>query len=68
MTLGFDPATGDVQEVFVAAGRIGSALDNLLADVAVVVSVALQHGVPLDAMRLSMARSGGFDVSVPDQP
>jgi hypothetical protein len=62
MTLGFDPETSDVREVFLNVGKTGSALDNLLADVALVVSVALQHGVSLDALRLSMARAGGFDV------
>jgi ribonucleoside-diphosphate reductase alpha chain len=57
---GYDPA-GRVREVFVArtgaetvlkSGQFGAVLE----DAAVIVSVALQHGVPLDALRKSLAR------------
>ncbi len=46
-TVGFDPESGQPRELFLTAGKEGSLLNALLADAAVVISVALQHGVPL---------------------
>lgn len=55
-TIGFDPATGRPAELFLAADKPGSALDALLADAGVAISVALQHGVPAAALAKSVAR------------
>jgi hypothetical protein len=44
-TVGFDPGTCRPCELFLTGGKAGSTLDALLADAAVVISVALQHGV-----------------------
>ncbi len=46
-TVGFDPESGQPRELFLTAGKEGSLLNALLADAAVVISVAFQHGVPL---------------------
>ena len=55
--IGFDPETGQPRELFLMAGKEGSMLNSLLADAAVVVSVALQHGVPAAALAKSVGRS-----------
>jgi hypothetical protein len=60
-TVGFDPSSGDVRELFWNGKKAGSALDALLGDMATGISVALQHGVPLEALQASMARAGDFD-------
>ena len=56
VTIGFAPEDGAVREVFLAAGKTGSMLDSLLADAAVAISVALQHGVPPSALAKSVGR------------
>lgn len=68
-TVGYDPSSGAPREIFLspAAGRHGgSALDALCDDVAVLVSVALQHGVPVSALAHSVARlpDGGGPASL----
>ncbi len=55
-TVGFDPATCRPCEVFLTGGKEGSTLDALLADAAVVISVALQHGVSAKALAKSIGR------------
>ena len=55
-TVGFDPADGMPRELFLTGAKSGSSLDTLLGDVAVVVSVALQHGVPAAALAKSISR------------
>ena len=54
--VGFDPADGAPRELFLTGGKSGSMLDALLGDVAVVVSVALQHGVTATALAKSISR------------
>ena len=56
VTIGLAPESGAVREVFLAAGKTGSMLDGLLADAAVAISVALQHGVPPAALAKSVGR------------
>ncbi len=55
-TIGFDPEDGVPQEIFLTAGKEGSLLNALLADAAVVISVALQHGIPAAALAKSIGR------------
>ena len=60
-TVGRDPDTGAPREIFLrptGGSRTGSAVDHLVDDVAVVISVALQHGVPAAALALSIGRLG----------
>jgi hypothetical protein len=54
-TIGFDE-TGKPAEVFLNAGKVGSAIDALLGDSAVVISIALQHGIAAAALAKSVAR------------
>ena len=60
VTAGFQELPGDnaaLREVFIkGAAREGEDLLNIVEDVAVVISVALQHGVPIAALAKSMAR------------
>ena len=55
-TIGFDPADGTPQEMFLTAGKEGSLLNALLADAAVIISIALQNGVPAAALAKSVGR------------
>ncbi len=55
-SIGFSPEDGTPREIFLSAGKEGSLLDSLLADVAVVISVALQHGIPAEALAKSVGR------------
>ena len=54
-TVGFDEC-GRPREVFMTAGKEGSMLNALLADAAVVISIALQHGIPAAALTKSVGR------------
>ena len=55
-TVGFDPRDNSPRELFLEAGKEGSMLNALLADAAVVISVALQHGIPAAALAKSVGR------------
>ena len=55
-TVGFDPESDQPRESFMSAGKEGSMLDALLADAAVTISVALQHGVQPAALAKSVGR------------
>ncbi len=55
-TVGFDPMDGQPRELFLTAGKEGSTLNALLADAAVAISVALQHGVSAHALAKSVGR------------
>ncbi len=55
-TVGFDPEGGSPRELFLTAGKEGSMLNAMLADAAVVISVALQSCVPAAALAKSVGR------------
>ncbi len=55
--VGLNPATGRPCEVFLNGGKEGSQFDAMLADAATVISIALQHGVPLNALAKSVGRA-----------
>ncbi len=55
-TVGFDLEDGQPRELFMTAGKEGSTLNALLADAAVAISVALQHGVSAQALAKSIGR------------
>ena len=55
-TVGFDPETDRPYEVFLTAGKEGSLINAMLADAAVVISVALQHGVSAQSLAKSIGR------------
>jgi hypothetical protein len=54
-TVGFDD-DGHPAELFLNSGKTGSAMDALLGDAAVAISVALQCGVRAGALAKSVAR------------
>ena len=63
-TVGRDPASGAPREIFLrptGGSRTGSMVDELVDDGAVVISVALQHGVPAEALGLSVSRQFDTD-------
>ena len=55
MTVGYFP-DGRVGEIFLNADRSDSLLDVLASDAAIAVSLALQHGAPLDEIRHALKR------------
>jgi len=55
VTIGFDES-GSPREVFIRDAKPGSALDTLLDDASVVISIALQHGITPAALAYSMSR------------
>lgn len=66
--VGFDPLTGEPREIFLSGARDGTDMAAILADTSVVVSVALQHGVPAQAMALSASRKPAWpDDSAPSE-
>lgn len=57
LTIGFDPDTGRPSEVFYAEGfRSGSDLEFLVVDACIVISVALQSGIPAKDLSKSLSR------------
>ncbi len=65
-TVGFDPESDQPRELFMSAGKEGSMLSALLADAAVVISVALQHGVAGEALARSVGRLPASPVTPAD--
>lgn len=56
VAIGLDPGTGAVREVFLDGAKEGTDLAAILGDAAVLISVSLQHGVPAEALGMSVAR------------
>lgn len=55
VTVGFDPATGAVCEVFTSVA-VGGQMANLLADACVLISIALQFRIPAADLAKSLGR------------
>jgi len=49
---------GSVGEIFVSGAKAGSDLDAVMRDAAILLSLGLQHGVPIDVMRGAITREG----------
>jgi hypothetical protein len=58
VTLGFDVRNGRIAEVFTHGAKVGSAMDRILDDVCVALSLLLQYGVEPAALAASMGRLG----------
>ena len=58
VTLGFDPATGEAREIFTHGAKVGSAMDGILADTCIILSILLQHGVRPSSFVGSIGRLG----------
>ena len=50
---------GRIAENFINGSKVGTAAETNAQDAAIVASLALQHGCPIDTIRHSLARSGG---------
>jgi ribonucleoside-diphosphate reductase alpha chain len=55
ITVGYYP-DGRVGEVFVAGGKAGSEVESIARDSAVLLSIAMQFGVPLETIRHAITR------------
>lgn len=55
LTIGYKPG-GDIGEVFLNADRADSMIDVLMSDAAIIASIALQHGVPLQQIAHALKR------------
>jgi hypothetical protein len=64
MTAGFYP-DGRPGEIFLSADRANSLLDFLMSDAAILASLAMQYGAPLDQIRHSMKRDAAGKASSP---
>lgn len=54
-TIGYN-REGQISEIFLQAGRIGSGIEAIARDTAVAASLALQFGCPIDVMRNAVTR------------
>ena len=54
-SVGFYP-DGRPAELFLSAGKSGSGIAAILDDASVIISIALQHGIPAAALSRSIAR------------
>lgn len=59
VTVGYYPGEERrVGEVFISGAKAGSEIDAVARDGAVLLSIALQHGVPLQTIRGALTREG----------
>jgi hypothetical protein len=56
---------GAIREVFINGGKIGTQMETLARDSAVLLSIALQYGVPLDTLQHAMTRNADGSASGP---
>jgi hypothetical protein len=64
MTTGFYP-DGRPGEIFLNADRANSLLDFLMSDAAILASIALQYGAPLDELRHALKRNSSGAAASP---
>jgi hypothetical protein len=50
---------GRIGEIFINGSKVGTAAETNAQDAAIVASLALQHGCPIETIRHALARSGG---------
>jgi hypothetical protein len=58
-------SSGELAEIFLTNGKIGSTTDTAARDSAVVCSIALQYGVSLDVIRRALMRDANGKASGP---
>lgn len=63
--LGRAHAGGAIQEVFINCGKSGTQSETLSRDSAVLLSLALQHGVPIETIRHAITRNADGTPSGP---
>jgi hypothetical protein len=64
MTAGYYP-DGRPGEIFLSADRANSLLDFLMSDAAILASLALQYGAPLDEIKHALKRTTGGEAASP---
>jgi hypothetical protein len=64
-TVSYFPGTNRLAEIFLGNGRAGSDVDAAAKDSAVVCSIALQYGVPVDVIRHALMRDSARRPSSP---
>jgi hypothetical protein len=64
-TVSYFPGTDQLAEIFLGNGRAGSDVDAAAKDSAVVASIALQHGVPVEVIRKALLRDAQGRASSP---
>lgn len=64
MTAGYYP-NGRPGEIFLNADRANSLLDFLMSDAAILASIALQYGAPLDELRHALKRDSRGEPASP---
>jgi hypothetical protein len=57
VTVGFYP-DGRLGEIFVNGGKSGADIEQLVRDAGVILSLALQHGTPIETLRHAVTRDG----------
>ncbi len=50
---------GRIAEIFINGSKVGTAAETNAQDAAIVASLALQHGCPIETIVHALARSGG---------
>jgi hypothetical protein len=64
-TIGYFPGTKELAEIFLTNHRAGSDAGAAACDSAVVCSIALQHGVPLETIRRALMRDSRGQARTP---
>jgi hypothetical protein len=54
---------GMIGEVFIDGGKTGQDIQSTARDAAVVISLALQHGTPIEAIRHAVTRNGSGEAA-----
>ena len=71
VTIGMDPANAQPREVFADTSK-GGQMQATIADACVLVSIALQHGIPASALSKSLSRvpdvMAGGEADLPGSP
>jgi hypothetical protein len=64
-TVSYFPGTNQLAEIFLGNGRAGSDIDAAAKDSAIVCSISLQHGVPVEVIRHGLLRDSRGVASSP---
>jgi hypothetical protein len=51
---------GRIAEIFINGSKAGTTAEAIAQDAAIVASLALQHGCPIDTIRHALFRTGGL--------
>jgi hypothetical protein len=62
VTVGFYPE-GKPGEIFIDGGKTGQDIQSTARDAAVVLSLALQHGTPIETIRHAVTRGGSGEAA-----